>query len=65
MTGDGGPAQGNTGKKVCAVQSTIRTFRLAQYSAACCKAAEEKRNQAPDSNINVKWEETFDDGGAE
>lgn len=65
MTGDGGPSQGNAGKKVCAVQCTIRTFRRAQYSAACCKAAEEKRNQPLDSNINVKREETFDDGGAE
>lgn len=63
MTDDGGPSQRNTVKKVCAVQCTIRTFRRAQYSASCWKPAEEKRNRAPDSNINVKREETFKDGG--
>lgn len=34
---------------------TIQRFML--------ETAEEKRNRAPDSNINVKWEETFTDGG--
>lgn len=56
MTDDGGPSQGSTVKEVCAVQCTISTFRRAQYRA------ERRRNQAPDSNINVK-RENFDGGG--
>lgn len=63
MTDDGGPSQGRTVKKVCAVRRTIRTFRRAQCSASCWKPAEEKRNRAPDSNRNVKREETYKDGG--
>lgn len=57
MTDDGGPSQGSTVKKVCAVQCTISSFRRAQYSAQY--RAEKKRNQAPDSNRNVKGEENL------
>lgn len=61
MTDDGGPSQGSTVKKVCAVRWTIRTFRRGQYSDSYWKPAEEKRNGAPDSTINVK---TGLDGGS-